>query len=275
LTASVDSIPKLEQIAKLFLIEPFPIAVTGRRFIRQGTAWKQCRKAITLRELLLFSDMFMYVQKKGGKYMVPAWYRLAFLRVELSSYNGRASLDIYAPMKSFILSFDEDHERDGWHLALREAIANARAQTRVPIYREAPIWIPDILSSKCMVCGVPLTFFRRHHHCRNCGKIMCSRCLPGRVILRHISEKKTSKVCAHCLEDLSTSPRLPTVSEDRTIDDDEELARAVAALPQSEEIPAMQSEDGTDGQSESPRDDSSPQSDDDVDESSPLDPGTE
>jgi hypothetical protein len=233
LTASIDSIPKLEQISKLFLIEPFPIAVSGRRFIRQGRAWKQCRKAITERELLLFSDIFMYVQPKGGKYMVPASYKLAFLRVVPSSYNGRVSLDIYAPMKSFILQFAEEHERDAWNAAFQDAIANARAQTRVPPYKEAPIWIPDILSDKCMLCGITLTFFRRRHHCRNCGKIMCTGCLPARMILGHISETRKSKVCRTCVRELAgqAGTRVPTR------EDEEELRRAVTIVRSPEAAP--------------------------------------
>jgi hypothetical protein len=230
LTASIDSIPKLEQISKLFLIEPFPIAVSGRRFIRQGRAWKQCRKALTERELLLFSDVFMYVQPKGGKYMVPASYKLAYLRVKPSCYNGLVTLDIYAPMKSFILRFEEEHERDAWNSAFQEAIVNAKAQRRVPPYKEAPIWIPDAVSNTCMECGVELSFFRRRHHCRNCGKIMCSKCLPKRIILRHISETVPSKVCKRCADEVEREASLGKVAEDRTVEDEEDLAQAVVIV---------------------------------------------
>jgi hypothetical protein len=217
LTASIDSIPILEQISKLFLIEPFPIVAGGRRFIKQGRAMKQCRKAITERVLLLFSDFFMYVQPKGGKYMVPAYYKLPFLRVVPSSYDGKFCLDVYAPVKSFILQFGDWRERDSWNLAFQDAIVNARAQNHFLRYKEAPIWIPDIVSDRCMACGITFTLFRRKHHCRNCGMILCSACLPHRIILMHISEKSPSKVCVKCearLRAESQSERLPDDDED-------------------------------------------------------------
>jgi hypothetical protein len=159
--------------------------------------------------------------------MVPASYRLAFLRVVPSGYKGLVTLDIYAPTKSFILRFEEEHERDAWNSAFQEAITNAQAQRCIPPYKEAPIWIPDAVSGRCMECGVELTFFRRRHHCRSCGKIMCSRCLPMSIILRHISETVPSKVCRKCAEQVGKEGQAPRPVGDRTVEDDEELAQAV------------------------------------------------
>jgi hypothetical protein len=220
LSASIDSIPKLEQISKLFLREPFPTAVSGRRFIRQGRAMKQCRKAVTERELLLFSDIFMYVQPKGGKYMVPASYQLAFLRVVPETANGIHCLYVYAPSKSFIVQFQSEDERDSWNLTIQDAIVNARAQVRIPRYREAPIWIPDIMSNECMQCHIQLTFFRRKHHCRNCGLILCSSCLSKRMALKHISETSLSKICVRCYEQLTVEQMVPEV--EKAVEEDEE-----------------------------------------------------
>jgi len=80
-----DSIPKLEQVAKSFIKEPFPIVQTGRSLIRIGHAYKQCRKATTERTIILFSDVFVYAQPKGNVLLAPAFYWLNNFNVSDSS----------------------------------------------------------------------------------------------------------------------------------------------------------------------------------------------
>ncbi len=41
---------------------------------------------------------------------------------------------------------------------------------------EAPMWAPDGSSKKCMLCNEEFNFFTRKHHCRACGKVLCSKC---------------------------------------------------------------------------------------------------
>lgn len=197
LSVSVDSIPKLEQISRCFLIEPFPIVVPGRRFIRKGKALKQCRKALSERDILLFSDIFVYVQVKGGKYVVPGVYELLRLRVEAEDKLNSYSILFFAPMKSFILYFEQREERDIWLEEIEEAIANKKLTQPNVKYREAPIWKPDSETNNCSGCGCQLSFFVRKHHCRGCGGIFCSDCLSNKIIIKNISQKPC-KVCAAC-----------------------------------------------------------------------------
>ncbi|OHS95763.1 hypothetical protein TRFO_38122 [Tritrichomonas foetus] len=199
LSDSVDSIPFLENISRQFLREPFPIVITGRRFICQGKAFKQCRKTLAERVLFLFSDIFIYAQRKGGKLLVPRAYLLCKLRVEAHNYNDQPSLYIYAPIKSFILQFHTFKDRDYWKGTLKDAISNAQGYQIIPRYREAPIWVPDSVSNNCMNCNVQLSFFNRKHHCRCCGKIMCSECLQNKFVIPTISNKPV-KICSKCLE---------------------------------------------------------------------------
>lgn len=37
-------------------------------------------------------------------------------------------------------------------------------------------WIPDSSVSTCYKCKIDFTLINRKHHCRNCGKIFCSKC---------------------------------------------------------------------------------------------------
>ncbi|CAL6100858.1 FYVE_zinc finger domain-containing protein [Hexamita inflata] len=39
-------------------------------------------------------------------------------------------------------------------------------------------WMADNDSKQCIVCNDVFTTFNRRHHCRRCGRIMCSKCCP-------------------------------------------------------------------------------------------------
>lgn len=229
LNASLESIPRLTQISKMFLKESFPIVVNGRRFLREGKALKQCRKCTSERVLLLFSDIFVYVQSKAGRYLVPRVYRLSYLRIEshmhptsttslLSLFNslnvnnknktnmntvnktetGKPTIYFFAPRKSFILIFNSIQERDSWYNTLNDAIESSKSNMIVPKYTEAPLWIPDNAVSRCMNCQAQFSLTSRKHHCRGCGQIMCKKCLVYQVIMKNISLNKPVKVCKSC-----------------------------------------------------------------------------
>ncbi|BGP11175.1 hypothetical protein JCM10049v2_007074 [Rhodotorula toruloides] len=40
----------------------------------------------------------------------------------------------------------------------------------------APVWVPDSKASRCMNCRTPFGLWRRKHHCRLCGNIVCFAC---------------------------------------------------------------------------------------------------
>jgi FYVE, RhoGEF and PH domain containing 5/6 len=42
------------------------------------------------------------------------------------------------------------------------------------------IWVPDSKTSSCMRCGRSFGWRRRRHHCRLCGRCVCSSC-SGKV----------------------------------------------------------------------------------------------
>ncbi|GFY40745.1 lateral signaling target protein 2 homolog [Trichonephila inaurata madagascariensis] len=68
----------------------------------------------------------------------------------------------------------------------------------VGILNGPPEWMPDELSSNCMACKVQFTILRRRHHCRNCGKIFCSRCSSNSIPLPQFGHLKPVRVCNHC-----------------------------------------------------------------------------
>lgn len=46
-----------------------------------------------------------------------------------------------------------------------------------------PRWQPDSEVTKCPICGTPFSFWFRKHHCRKCGRVVCSLCSPHRITI--------------------------------------------------------------------------------------------
>ncbi|XP_051834982.1 lateral signaling target protein 2 homolog isoform X1 [Antechinus flavipes] len=63
---------------------------------------------------------------------------------------------------------------------------------------EPPAWVPDHACFHCTACQTPFSLTRRRHHCRNCGKIFCSRCSSKSVPLPWFGYVKPVRVCLHC-----------------------------------------------------------------------------
>lgn len=61
-----------------------------------------------------------------------------------------------------------------------------------------PVWIPDIEAPRCMSCKANFTVVKRRHHCRNCGKVFCSRCSSNNVPLPKFGHVKPVRVCNKC-----------------------------------------------------------------------------
>jgi len=63
--------------------------------------------------------------------------------------------------------------------------------------REAPVWVPDTASNQCQECDKPFSFIVRRHHCRGCGRLLCSLCSSNTVPLQYLSWR-ISRVCKPC-----------------------------------------------------------------------------
>ena len=62
-----------------------------------------------------------------------------------------------------------------------------------------PVWIPDEEAPQCMNCSQRFTVLRRRHHCRACGRVLCSGCCSSRARLEYMECKET-RVCLPCLQ---------------------------------------------------------------------------
>ncbi|XP_061467048.1 zinc finger FYVE domain-containing protein 26 isoform X2 [Rhineura floridana] len=59
-------------------------------------------------------------------------------------------------------------------------------------------WIPDETEVTCMVCKTErFTMFNRRHHCRRCGRLVCSSCSTKKMVVEACRENP-ARVCDQC-----------------------------------------------------------------------------
>lgn len=64
------------------------------------------------------------------------------------------------------------------HLQALSPQAEGVVDNGAPLGSKAPIWIPDLRATMCMICTCEFTLTWRRHHCRACGKVSLTWLLP-------------------------------------------------------------------------------------------------
>ncbi|OQS05105.1 hypothetical protein THRCLA_02710 [Thraustotheca clavata] len=64
-------------------------------------------------------------------------------------------------------------------------------------------WVPNKQRNMCYGCKSTFNTFRRKHHCRVCGEVVCSGCLIKMPVAlpKQITGKSTTKACVTCVMD--------------------------------------------------------------------------
>ncbi|XP_066996678.2 zinc finger FYVE domain-containing protein 16 [Anabrus simplex] len=65
-----------------------------------------------------------------------------------------------------------------------------------------PFWVPDSDAPNCMLCDLKFTVLKRRHHCRACGKVLCSKCCSLKSRLEYM-ENAEARVCHPCFDILA------------------------------------------------------------------------
>nr|CAD7592012.1 unnamed protein product [Timema genevievae] len=65
-----------------------------------------------------------------------------------------------------------------------------------------PFWVPDAEAPNCMLCDLKFTVLKRRHHCRACGKVLCSKCCCLKSRLEYM-ENSEARVCQPCFDILA------------------------------------------------------------------------
>ncbi|KAG0371621.1 hypothetical protein BGX24_001412 [Mortierella sp. AD032] len=81
----------------------------------------------------------------------------------------------------------------------------------------APVWVPDHSATRCMICTEEFgTIFRRKHHCRACGKVVCHSCSSRTILIKGAHSEKIGRACDDCIETMfpeeESVPSSPTTA---------------------------------------------------------------
>ena len=68
----------------------------------------------------------------------------------------------------------------------------------------APVWVPDQRVTMCQVCGGEFSLVTRRHHCRACGKVVCSACSANKAPIKY-RQFEAVRCCNSCFDTLLQS----------------------------------------------------------------------
>ncbi|KAJ8393390.1 hypothetical protein AAFF_G00061120 [Aldrovandia affinis] len=213
-----DNFQKLMQI-QYSLNGHHEIVQPGRVFLKEGILMKLSRKVMQPRMFFLFNDAVLYsTPVQSGQYKLNSMLSLAGMKVSKPSQEAyQNELTIESVERSFILSAGSATERDEWLEAIstaiedytrkkitffpsrtqEEAAGGASTDSGAPLGSKAPIWIPDLRATMCMICTCEFTLTWRRHHCRACGKVVCQACSTHKHYLEYL-KNQPARVCDHC-----------------------------------------------------------------------------
>ena len=123
---------------------------------------------------------------------------------------------------------------------------NERCNSEVSLGRVPPVWVPDSHSSTCQECHAKFTFIIRKHHCRACGRLLCSYCSRFQEPLEYLSWNP-SRVCGVCHEHFQRpkprNDRLRRIRKTKSLNDFDELKENISRLIRRQKVAEVESSD--------------------------------
>ncbi|XP_013872596.1 FYVE, RhoGEF and PH domain-containing protein 6 isoform X2 [Austrofundulus limnaeus] len=216
-----DNFQKLMQV-QCSLTGNHEIVQPGRIFLKEGFLTKRSRKVMQPRMFFLFNDALLYaIPVQSGQFKLKNMLSLSGMRVSKPSLEAyQNELNIESVERSFILSASSSTERDEWLETISTAIMEytkkkisfiavspnevqmVNINDGAPLGSKAPIWIPDLRTTMCMICTSEFTLTWRRHHCRACGKVVCQVCSSNKCRLAYLKNQQPARVCDQCFETL-------------------------------------------------------------------------
>lgn len=183
----------------------------GRALVGEGILTKVCKKKLKKRAFFLFTDILIYgtiiLHKSVKKYSGQQIFELRDAHVESVPDSGdiKNAFNVFSLKKSFTLMAVSQKEKQDWVIHLEKCImyCNGGVMPFVSTGEQdnnltAPVWISDHNAINCMCCSKKFTVINRRHHCRSCGRVICTDCSRGRFFLPNIG-KEPQRVCDVCL----------------------------------------------------------------------------
>eukprot|EP01117_Protostelium_nocturnum_P012409 TRINITY_DN4582_c0_g1_i1.p1 TRINITY_DN4582_c0_g1~~TRINITY_DN4582_c0_g1_i1.p1 ORF type:complete len:882 (-),score=333.69 TRINITY_DN4582_c0_g1_i1:22-2667(-) len=204
----------------------FKIAELGRKKVKEGNIYKVCRREAKRRFFILFNDVLLYgAHQASGSYKYSLHIDLANTKTRVQNLQDKGDLVnafvIRSQEKSFTVYTDTPQEKSSWISSIEAILTsygrpqgggrskggsflNAKGDAHQSVLvieedidsEEAPVWIPDKDFNFCMICAVSFNTFRRKHHCRICGKLVCGSCSAQKAVLQNTH--KNERICKIC-----------------------------------------------------------------------------
>ncbi|KAL9960565.1 hypothetical protein ACROYT_G034040 [Oculina patagonica] len=232
-----DSMKKTERFKILLEIqerigEDYPLITASREFVMEGEFRKVAARTTDShqeRTLMLFNDVLLCCHKFPGtnKYKVKVEMDLFGMEVvnvdeELEIEN---SFRIISKQRVMDFKAPSAEAKESWVNKLQEMVnelttkresyrraSKIEVMKDVELGKKAPAWVRDEAVSMCMLCDVMFTKFRRRHHCRACGRVVCGNCSSFKAALEY-KNGKLEKVCEVCHKILVKGSSEATVKE--------------------------------------------------------------
>ncbi|KAH9492863.1 hypothetical protein Btru_024882 [Bulinus truncatus] len=223
--SSSECMKKQESFLALYILSkkltgvPQDFLTPTRELIAEGhvTEVSERGREKVLRHLMLFNDLILVCSHDNttDKYAVWAYIEMDGIEMKLLDNTFELTNDV---VRCELLDSDSSGAPNGWIWKIDSAIkdyeakknqrlsycsstVNVRAQDLIErpasyFGKVRPIWVPDYVATKCMVCREKFNVVNRRHHCRSCGKLICRSCCKKAPIEYKNSKKRL--VCAGC-----------------------------------------------------------------------------
>ena len=119
---------------------------------------------------------------------------------------------------------------------------NARSNSEAKIGKIPPIWVPDTQSDSCQECGNKFSFLQRRHHCRACGRLLCSDCSKYQAPLEYLAGCH-ARVCHSCAQTLKTPRKSKEFRKTKSLNDFDEIKENISKLIRSQQLAEAHSMD--------------------------------
>lgn len=230
-----EAMKKIEKFHKLLEIkEKFGTAIDlispTRELIREGRITKISARGGERQDryLFLFNDLMLICSEPLlGNFKLKAQLEMdgmevmertdKCLRWILEGENIDIPNTFYVKSRQKIIQFLDENsngENSGWCESIKTVISDFRCRKQSlrgaeltsekdfesnheELGKVAPRWIKDDEVTMCMQCTANFTAFRRRHHCRSCGIVICGKCSSKKVALPY-DNNRCNRVCDKC-----------------------------------------------------------------------------
>ncbi|TDH66835.1 hypothetical protein CCR75_005971 [Bremia lactucae] len=179
-------------------------------------------------DILLYSDVLIsggyrvrrivHLRSKavGVKTELPAPIQALYDQQSRRRVRKDCGFVVTSREKTFILFTDTPKSQREWVDAISSAVTEAQKQKNTGCRDDkngegvnvescegpadaAALWVPDEVAGSCTNCKASFrSYYRRKHHCRRCGAVVCDTCSSGRAPLYVGESSRAERVCNPC-----------------------------------------------------------------------------